>query len=62
MTRHPLEAEDLAAGRAAFAAGEDFSANPYLNARHGVEPSPIATLQRYEAWRAGWIAARRGEA
>jgi hypothetical protein len=54
MTSHPLEAEDLAAGRAAFLAGTALHGNPHD--MHGVEPLTIADRQRHEAWRAGWFA------
>lgn len=63
MTNAPLTADDLApdfaAGRAAFAAGTALHYNPHLNAMHDVEPPTIADRQRFEAWRAGWIAAAK---
>lgn len=47
-TRHPLEAQDIAAGRAAFACGL---------ARHHNAFDFWADPQRYCAWEEGWKAA-----
>lgn len=47
-TRHPLEAQDIAAGRAAFARGL---------ARHHNAFDFWADPQRYCAWEEGWKAA-----
>lgn len=58
---HPLEAQDYAAGRAAFAAGTAIQYNPHLNALHGIERATVADLQRFAAWDCGWIAAAKGK-
>jgi hypothetical protein len=47
MTRHPLEASDMAAGRAARAAGIACHYNPF---------DFYAEPQRYCAWKEGWRA------
>jgi hypothetical protein len=47
MQRHPLEASDMAAGRAARAAGIACHYNPF---------DVYAEPQRYCAWKEGWHA------
>ena len=63
MTTAPLTADDLApdfaAGRAAFADYLSIHQNPHLDAMHLFREPTIAERQRFEAWRAGWIAAAK---
>lgn len=55
MQRHPLEAQDMQDGRAARAAGQSATDNPFRAFARDVHHENRA---RFEAWRLGWESAQ----